>query len=200
MEESDYDQKFYGRPNLILQKENEHLLNLLKSLDLTEAKCLDYGCGTGYWTSVLAGMGAESFGVDSSHERISHCVSNFSKIDFRSIKGCALPFADDYFDFVLSTWVLQEIEEEKVLRGILDEIRRSVKTKGRLLVVDNVYPDRRVLFQHSIYGDLFFQDNKSEKLRFFQNNSIEHLMTSRGFRQLSHELIGDSFFQLFEKC
>lgn len=117
-----------------------------KMIDLASLKpgetVLDVGCGTG--TLAIAagrhvGSSGKVYGIDASPEMIARAGKKAGKagqgIEFRNASIEALPFQDAQFDVVLSTLILHHLPRQVRENG-LREIRRVLKTGGRVLVVD----------------------------------------------------------------
>ena len=116
-----------------------------KMLDLAKVtpgeSMLDVGCGTG--TLAIAAkrrVGAGSVrGIDASAEMIARAREKASRanvdVAFEVASAEALPFSDRQFDVVASTVVLHHLRRA-AREACVREIRRVLKTGGRLLVVD----------------------------------------------------------------
>jgi demethylmenaquinone methyltransferase/2-methoxy-6-polyprenyl-1,4-benzoquinol methylase/phosphoethanolamine N-methyltransferase len=105
-------------------------------------KVLDVGCGTGTLAIALrakVGPGGEVVGLDAAPEMIAVARDKAAKrgadIDFRVALIEEIPFPDDCFDLVLSSFMLHHLPEDVRQEG-LAEIRRALKPGGRFLVVD----------------------------------------------------------------
>jgi len=102
---------------------------------------LDFGCGTGYGTALLAEQAATAIGVDLSAEAIAYARDNYQRhnLDFRvieSIERRRLPFKDGQFDTVVSFQVIEHIADTE---AYLSEIARVLKPGGTFVVAT---PDR----------------------------------------------------------
>lgn len=120
---------------------------------------LDVGCGTGTLGMMLeeaVGASGRVDGVDASPEMIAEAKKKASKSGSESRFQVALieaiPFEDDTFDFVTSTFMLHHLPDG-VKRAGLTEIRRVLKADGRFLLVDFA-GDNQSLVGHllSIFG------------------------------------------------
>jgi len=102
---------------------------------------LDVGCGTG--TLAIAAkrrVGAGSVrGIDASPEMIARARAKASRanvdVAFDVASAEALPFSDRQFDVVTSTVMLHHLRRA-AREACVREIRRVLKSGGRLLVVD----------------------------------------------------------------
>ena len=128
-------------------------------------KVLDVGCGTGTLAIALrakVGPGGEVVGIDAAPEMIAVARDKAAKqgadIDFRVGLIEEVPFPDDCFDLVLSSFMLHHLPDDLKRKG-LAEIRRVLKRGGRFLAVDlTVHGDSFVghvmtLFGHAERGD-----------------------------------------------
>ncbi|WP_207707164.1 class I SAM-dependent methyltransferase [Acetobacterium wieringae] len=99
-------------------------------------KCLDLGCGIGRHLIYLDEMQMEPFGIDLSDYAINYAKEWFRDVDKvhlidRLTVGSvdALPYGDDYFDFVISHGVLDSMEFKTAIDGIR-EVNRVLKNDG----------------------------------------------------------------------
>ena len=103
---------------------------------------LDVGCGTGtlaIMAKAKAGAGGEVHGVDAAPEMIEVAREKAAKrrvdVQFRVGLIEELPFPDDEFDIVLSTFMLHHLPDDLKRQGFA-EIHRVLKPGGRFLAVD----------------------------------------------------------------
>lgn len=101
---------------------------------------LDDGCGVGTVVEELCARGADGYGVDPGTRRTEWAHSAQAARLFIA-DGCRLPFADDSFDVVLSSGVLEHIGEplpftsrEPAQRAYIDEALRVLRPGGVALL------------------------------------------------------------------
>jgi len=106
---------------------------------------LDFGCGDGKYFSFFKQYFKESniYGADISQIRIDRCKNiGWSKIQkINSMEK--LPFEDNFFDFINLDQVIEHIQKEEV-DFYLNEMRRILKTDGKILVITPNYPIKRL--------------------------------------------------------
>jgi SAM-dependent methyltransferase len=119
-------------PNLL----NEHVARYRFAARFAAgAVVLDAGCGSGYGSADLGGMGraARVVGIDVSAEAVRHAASTFGGpgICFLEAACETLPFADDAFDLVVAFEVIEHLEK---WQDLLDQARRVLRPGGLLIV------------------------------------------------------------------
>lgn len=147
----------------------------LAGLELGDS-VLDIGCGTG--TLAIAatrhvGPTGAVYGIDASPQMIARATRKARKAGapavFRLAAAEQLPFPDAQFDVVLSTLMFHHLPKNtRKLCAI--EIRRVLKRRGRVLVVDFGKPQaRRGLLAHfHRHGHVAIED-------------IDSVLTNAGF-------------------
>jgi ubiquinone/menaquinone biosynthesis C-methylase UbiE len=122
-----------------------------KSVDLANfqagEKVLDVGCGTGTFSlqaRARVGTTGSVSGIDPGPRQIARARAKAARygqtIDFRVGMIEHLPFPDQSFDVVLSTFMMHVLPDELKSQG-LSEIIRVLKPGGRLLIVDFKRPE-----------------------------------------------------------
>jgi len=108
---------------------------------------LDVGCGTGTLAMIVKQrVGAAGYicGIDPSSGMIARARHKAAhrrlSIDFRLGVIERIPFPDQSFDVVLSTFMMHQLPDD-LKRDGLAEIARVLKPGGRLLVVDTKRPE-----------------------------------------------------------
>lgn len=99
-------------------------------------KVLDVGCGTGTHLEIYKRTGCELYGIDTSPSMLEIARSRLGEDAHLQLEnGAQLPFEDRTFDLVLSMLVLHEMDPSVRLSTIA-EMKRVVKTDGRILLID----------------------------------------------------------------
>lgn len=101
---------------------------------------LDYGCGTGYGSNIIAGESEKICAVDVSTDALDFARSHYShpNLTFKAIESNQpLPFPSSSFDVVISFQVIEHIENDEFY---ISEASRVLKSGGVLLLIT---PDRK---------------------------------------------------------
>ena len=126
----------------------EKLVRLARLADGDRVR--DVGCGTGSLAIAAkrrVGAAGDVVGIDASPEMVARATSKAKKtgtdVSFRIAAAEALPFPDAQFDAALSTLMLHHLPRQ-ARQQFGREIRRVLKSGGRVLVVDFAHaPDKR---------------------------------------------------------
>jgi ubiquinone/menaquinone biosynthesis C-methylase UbiE len=151
---------------------------------------LDVGCGTG--TLAIAakksvGSVGAVFGIDASPAMVAKATKKSARagadVIFTNAFVEALPFPDARFDVVLSTMMLHHLPRSVRRQGFA-EIRRVLKPRGRLLVVDFDRPQGRhgLLAHFHRHGHVDFAD-------------VSAMLTEAGFTPAEDGAVGFSSLQ-----
>lgn len=111
---------------------------------------LDVGCGRGLLLVEAAKRLAKGkvYGVDiwasadQSGNRNECTIKNataagiLSRVEVVSADMREMPFADAFFDVIVSSWAIHNIEEEAERRKALAEIHRCLKPAGKIAILD----------------------------------------------------------------
>lgn len=137
---------------------------------------LDVGCGTGTLALMLeekVGEGGRVEGVDASPEMIAEARKKAGRGSSRSRFRVALveqiPFANDEFDLVVSTFMFHHLPAGLKRDGLV-EIRRVLKPDGRFLMVDFA-GDSESLIGHvlSIFAGHSHEDDDIDPLAMIED-------------------------------
>ncbi len=121
----------------ILEQRNESdyntILDVIQSYAV-DGTVLDYGCGVGLLSMLLAKRGFIVTGVDISEQFIRSAKRKFgesSSVTFEVIGGLPLRYADGEFDVIATSAVLEHCTG---VDAILLEFKRLLKTNGLLVI------------------------------------------------------------------
>ena len=106
-------------------------------LPLDKFDMLDIGCGNGALLNALSDRLASGNGVDESAgiiERARLKNAGLDHLNFQTIDGPVLPFADASFDVVTSLMSFRYLDWDPLLR----EIKRVMRPGGKFLIIDMV--------------------------------------------------------------
>lgn len=105
---------------------------------------LELGCGCAFQSALLASISCKIFATDLFRKNgITHSLGierardlvkrlNMDNLKIISCSATEIPFADNYFDFVFSSSVLEHIPERETA---LKEMQRVLKPQGRLIMI-----------------------------------------------------------------
>ncbi|MBI5492362.1 MAG: class I SAM-dependent methyltransferase [Deltaproteobacteria bacterium] len=130
-------------------------------------RVLDAGCGTGVLTRMAAALTGPSgyvAGIDPAPRMIGVARSNASaegsRAEFRLGVIEELPFPDNSFDCVLSSFMAHHLPPEVKLKGF-GEVYRVLRPGGRFLVVDIGRPSNP-LWWAAVFPLLFWSFTKDQ--------------------------------------
>ena len=111
---------------------------------------VDIGCGTGFYTNIMARSGASVLGVDPNEEFIRFASDNaIDRARFEVLpvgqEGALDKIPDDYADYIYMSDVLLfyfvpvDPTQQADLTVLLNDIHRILKTDGTLIIVEPHY-------------------------------------------------------------
>ena len=121
----------------------EYFLDVLARRGAARGRALDIGCGAGFITEELAGLGFTAIGIDPSPVAIeaarAHASLGGPAIDYVVGAGEELPFPDAAFDLVTCCDVLEHVHD---LDRVVAETARVLRSGG-LYLFDTINRTRR---------------------------------------------------------
>ncbi len=107
--------------------------------DVENRKILDYGCGTGTFSRILAELGAVVTGVDVSEEMIRVAQQNEQRrITYYPISSGGIGFlSGESLDHAVANFVLCTIPSKKEILEVLRSIHRVLKPGGRFVIMNS---------------------------------------------------------------
>jgi 2-polyprenyl-3-methyl-5-hydroxy-6-metoxy-1,4-benzoquinol methylase len=135
-------------------------------------RVLDLGCGDGWFAAELVKAGCEVTMADVAREALRRARARAPGAQAVALdEGAALPFAENAFGVV---WAGEVLEHAADVVGLLAEVRRVLRRRGRLAVTTPwhgrvvVAPDGRF-------------DPRADHLRFFSARTLRLVLRDAGF-------------------
>jgi len=128
---AEWSQFYDAMPNALIEGEQATIESLLHGLP--HGRALDAACGTGRITALLAALGHDVIGTDTSPEMLSVARRKLPDVDLRHGDVQDLPFDDRSFDVVTCSLALAHFEK---LDPAIDELTRVTKPGGRVVISD----------------------------------------------------------------
>lgn len=134
-----------GHPSYVWRFGQDRRLDLIQRYAPLDGKrILDVGCGLGMYVRKMRHFSPDVYGVDIDPERVAKASQDLPNIQVAPAEK--LPFADNFFDVILSHEVIEHVNDDAQAIG---EAYRCLKPGGRLVVFA---PNRRYLFEtHGVY-------------------------------------------------
>jgi SAM-dependent methyltransferase len=150
---------------------------------------LDVGCGEGQLTAALAAAGFDVVGLDVAEVPLRRARELHVGLDVRRIPPDGeWPLADASFDAV---WAGETIEHVTDTAGWLSELRRVLRSGGRLLLSTPAH-ERLTQLGLALSAQRFEAhfDPRSDHVRFYTRRSLEQLLADFGFEQIELRAAG----------
>ncbi|UPK43579.1 methyltransferase domain-containing protein [Paenibacillus pabuli] len=103
-------------------------------------KGLDIGTGTGNLAGKLLERGAAMTAIDQSREMLRTCRTKYPEMHVKLGNFLALPFADQSFDFVVSSFAFHHLSPDQQQLA-LQEMQRVLTARGRICLTDLMFAD-----------------------------------------------------------
>ena len=152
----------------------EHMHRYAIAHELCKGKrTLDYGCGEGYGTAILAKNASSVVGVDVDPEAIKHSkdtYADFSNATFQRLESSLLPFPDGHFEFITCFEVIEHVTNQE---EILSELSRVLSPTGTLLIST---PNKAEYSDLNNYSNEFHvKEFYIDEFRSFLKNEFAHV-------------------------
>lgn len=148
---------------------------------------LDIGCNAGYGTKILQKkLNCKFNGVDISSKAIEHANANNRSqlLKFDLFDGLKLPFESNTFDIIT---ILHVIGHVKNMNVFIEEVRRTLKPNGKLIVItpNGLYKFFAIIdsIKNSYKPDLTVR-------RYYFKNQLIKIFISKKFKKLTCKYIG----------
>jgi ubiquinone/menaquinone biosynthesis C-methylase UbiE len=173
-EASGYDNWFNTKLGRLVEKvETDLVLSFWEGEN--GLKVLDFGCGTGLYSFLLANLGHDVTAYDISEDMLAKAKEKFSdqKIEFVLGVGNKFPFDDITFDAVVSVTAFEFIEDVKMA---VAEIHRVVRPGGKIVI--------GTINKNGEWGKMYMKD-------YFQENTVFKHAKFMGNEELQNLELGE---------
>lgn len=110
--------------------------------DISGKKILDYGCGSGKFSRVLAKKGAKIIAVDPNEKMLILArAQNCQCIEYKKISDNDISFIDS-IDYAVATYVLCDRKKDEEIIEIIRQIDRKLIDRGSFIVLEP-HPNRQ---------------------------------------------------------
>ncbi|TCS95924.1 MerR family transcriptional regulator [Hazenella coriacea] len=103
---------------------------------------LDLGTGTGNLAGLFLQRGMMIKGMDQSKEMLKVCHQKHPNIETRMGNFLAIPYDDQQFDFVVTSYALHHLTDEQKSLALI-EMKRVCKPGGRICILDLMFADAK---------------------------------------------------------
>jgi len=148
-------------------------------------RVLDVGCGDGRFAAELVRAGAHVVGVDVAARALRRAerIPRAAAVDLRLVAAEEpLPLSDASFDVV---WAGEVIEHIVDTAAWLSELRRVLRSQGRLLLTTPAHGRARLLalaLSARAFDEHF--DPRADHLRFYSRRTLARLLDDLGFHDV----------------
>ena len=129
-----YYDNYYSPVGYVNRLQLQRLNFILKALEEINydkpIRILDFGCGTGWLTSILNSLG-HAVGIDLSEKAIDRAKSSFPWATFICGDLFSHPFEEEYFDLIVSQEVIEHVNDQM---RYLELAARYLKRDGYLIL------------------------------------------------------------------
>ena len=139
---------------------------------------LDIGCGEGHFTAQMAQTGARVIGAEVAEAALERARKRHPDLEFVLVPiDGPLPFADNAFDLV---WASEVIEHIADTARWLSEVRRVLRPSGRLALTTPSHGRLRV----ALAGIERFSEPLGDHLHLYTASSLRSLLHEFGFHDV----------------
>lgn len=159
-------------PHAWARRRGAAILAMLRSLPLKHPRILDMGCGTGWFTEELAGLG-EATGVELSEAAVAIARSRYPHASFVAGNVLDMPLPSAHFDVIVSLEVIAHVEDQG---AYLQQAGHALKSGGYLIATTvNRFVHDRTDWPEDSQGHIRF---------WLDRGSFRELLSRHGFRVL----------------
>lgn len=166
------------------------MLSMVDSLDLQGKNILDIGCHDGTFLSLIKNRNNNFFGLEASDWAVAESRKKGIRVQqFFFDDKTKLPFEEEFFDVIAAGEIIEHIYDTDFF---LEEIRRTLKTGGKLLVsTPNIASlGRRFLLFFGIIPLIELSPSEPASvghIRYFTFKTLKQLLEKHKFKIISSQ-------------
>lgn len=133
-----------GNPSFVWRAGQQRRLEMILRWGLPAgqtrvARLLEEGCGVGMYVAALLPYADEVCGIDVEPEYLAQAAAFVPDAHLQLAASEHLPYADDYFDLILSHEVIEHVQDD---RATAAEMARVLRPGGRMVIFapNRLYP------------------------------------------------------------
>jgi SAM-dependent methyltransferase len=174
-----YDERVTAKRMLAAQDTLGHIRGLVGARKF--GKVIDVGAGEGSLLSLLHkdAIAEKLYAVEISGSGLQAIRARSLPVEAQGFDGYHVPFADQYFDLVISIHVMEHVEHERLL---LRELRRVGKQLLIEVPIEGGLRVERAIAVSGPYGHI----------NFYQPGAFLNLLSTSGFRVLGSRVLTSS--------
>jgi ubiquinone/menaquinone biosynthesis C-methylase UbiE len=158
-------------------------------------KIVDFGCGTGAFTSKLSEHPFELTGIDISPRCIEFARNKYPNISFIVGDVERTPFLAESFDVVICSGILHHFRD---FRGVLNEARRILRKDGILLSYDPHKKNPLMWLYRSKESTFYSSKGVTENEQPLEIKTIKESLEDVGYREITVYPISGVTFKYME--
>ncbi len=181
-----YEELWQQLPDALEPPDRGLRLDFMRAAVSPGDRVLDLGCGDGWMTAELAAHGASPIGVEIASAAIDRARGHHPALEFRLAEiDAALPFADNVFDTV---WASEVIEHVADTARWLSEVRRVLRPRGRVLLTTPNHSRLRLLAG----GIGRYSEPLGDHLHLYAAGSLRGVLRDFDFSEIEIRAVGGS--------
>ncbi|MDD5194092.1 MAG: class I SAM-dependent methyltransferase [Candidatus Omnitrophica bacterium] len=127
-------------------------LCLQENIDFNNINVLEIGCGTGFYTQILHGLGVQHYtGVDITDALFSGLAKKFSKYTF-IMKDITADTIEGKFGLVVMIDVIEHIVIESKFSAAMENVKKCLSGDGIFILAPIMHESKRHLFHTRSYS------------------------------------------------
>lgn len=173
-----------------------------KYLDRGE-RVLDIGCGEGAIAGLVKDRYKEICGVDISEKALVEAEKKGMRVKKVNLNHEALPYPENFFNAVVCLDVIEHILEPF---GLIEEMRRVLKTRGTLILMTPNFRKLKNILILTLKGKFPKTSNDiigwdGGHIHYFTFKDIKYILEKHDFKITTHEgILSEEKFLKVKRC